>query len=543
MIPLAHPKTNVHRRNVKGLPIDAVIGQDEETATNRIIGDDKKIRPQKIALIPIVKAFALAVVLVLFCASSKQTTVVFDSKPIGISVEIQPNGPKQKIFINIPISTCVSPVARLRLVGPEIYAFSPFFANSSDFVSWSGVYKLDVTFDESVLLPGKYRAQVTLLKCGHERSVGLDSALFATKNASSIFPILDRDVFIPFPEVSPTNDTGGVIDMAWINAPKCEYSHSDGEHVSEGCTNSMQQKQQQIPHNFDDYVFMEVDRISKRPIYDNGAVTLKDGNIIIGKPHSLRNNQNADPTNLLKYFGDLSNYELVCWLGDDDADRYRRAFLELYPLMKAHFQRPFKFHYIRLTDIFDPTKSFSETSHHTYRKCKIFFISYGIDRMEDDREMTPDSYAREVEMLMRHIETSHPDTTFPAWFLTPRSNSSASSTRSPDHVHLFISQIRSLLYTPSQFQTRIQLMDNTDITESFWQRCNDNFDCETMEKRVAATVGMRCMEKIAMQVKTWRSLNQKGKKDGLMRNGNLIPNPEFVKYMWDNSLIHRPGSA
>jgi len=173
----------------------------------------------------------------------------------------------------------------------------------------------------------------------------------------------------------------------------------------------------------------------------------------------------------------------------------------------------------------------------------MFFISYGIDRMEENRKMTPESYAREVEMLLHHIETSHPDSTFPAWFLTPRSNSSAASTRSPDRVHLFNSQIRNLFYSSSRFQTRIQLMDNSDVTESFWQMCNDGHECITTEKRVAATVGIRCMEKIAMQVKMWRSLNQKGKIDGLMRNRNLIPNPEFIKYVWDESLFNHSGST
>ncbi|KAL7521117.1 hypothetical protein ACHAWX_005816 [Stephanocyclus meneghinianus] len=536
MVPLL-PQTNVHRRNVKCVTNDAAKECNGDSATYRRVVHDKKITPQPVrcVLIPVMKIFALAVVLVIFFSLSNQTANVSDSNPVGISIEIQPNVPNQRIVISIPRGACVDPVVRLRLVGPEIHAFSPFFANSTVFASWSGVYKWDVNLDESAVLPGNYRVQATVLKCG-------PNDLLALQNSSSRPLMVETDLTVVARDISPTSDVG-VIDMAWIYAPKCDPSLSDGEHLSAECTQSRQQKQHQIPENLDDFVFMEIDRKWKRPIYDNGVVTLKDSNITIGKPHSLRNNQNSDPTNLLKYFGDLSNYELVCWLGDDDADRYRRAFLELYPLMKAPFQRPFKFHYLRLTDVSHPTKSFSETSHHTYRKCKMFFISYGIDRMEENREMTPESYAREVETLLHQIETSHPDTTFPAWFLTARSNSSAASTRSPDRVHLFNRQIRKLFYSSSRFEERIQLMDITDVTESFWQMCNNDHECINMDKRIAATVGMKCMEKIALQVKTWRSLNQKGKIDGLVKNGNLIPNPEFVKYMWDESLFNHSGST
>ena len=78
-------------------------------------------------------------------------------------------------------------------------------------------------------------------------------------------------------------------------------------------------------------------------------------------------------------------------------------------------------------------------------------------------------------------------------------------------------------------------MDNVDITEAFWSEKEDtSSNMHMMETQITAAVAMRCMEKIAQQVKAWRSINQIGTVNGLMKDGTLIPNSELYKqpYAW-----------
>jgi hypothetical protein len=58
-------------------------------------------------------------------------------------------------------------------------------------------------------------------------------------------------------------------------------------------------------------------------------------------------------------FGKLSNWEVVCWVGKETAAVARETFLSLRGQLSAG-QRPFKFHYNKITDLRDPENSVDE---------------------------------------------------------------------------------------------------------------------------------------------------------------------------------------
>ncbi|KAL7472990.1 hypothetical protein ACHAXS_013365 [Conticribra weissflogii] len=416
---------------------------------------------------------------------------------------------------------CNESIIWLRLIGPEVYAFPPMFISIDDAI------KEPLNVDEKIssLMPGKYRVELTLLQCGNnvDGKIGRGESSGRTDNCF-------RESHI---EIEGTEPTSRILQWSWVYYPKCGDG-SRSNHCGE-----LNYNNQNFGSKQEDFVFMEVNRRTQQPISENGIVNLKDGINALSRPSSLAQSDSS----MLKYFGDLTNYELVCWLGDTDAERYRSAFLKLYPLMGARSQRPFKFHYLTLSDMTDPIKDFSQTSHQTFFKCKIFFISYGIDQLITG--VSPKSYRKQVERLLQNIEKSHPDKTFPAWFLTSRSTTQIPKNscqdeselrgQTPHRVHQYNEEIRGLFHdkkASSEFESRIHLMDNTDLTESFWSMRDNQHDFDVMETQITSAVAMRCMEKVAEQVKFWREINQKGMVQGLMRNGTLTPNPEFVQYIW-----------
>ena len=456
--------------------------------------------------------------------------------PLSISVKSSGSDPRHhyKMRVYVWKSWCPKAVIRIRFIGPEIRFYPPLVLDS-DRSSANNVTLLEVDIEKLSLIPGTYKAEVTLLRCLSRGNTMEWNAVGRKKNDTCV-------VASEFNFAGNAGSSDGSSNYwAWVYSPRC--GSSDVTQRSPECNAIKLSKLQVhgVNRNQEDFVFMEVDRKLHQPVYRNGLVTLKDNKNALAKPTSLRRHGDSSR---LRYFGDLSNYELVCWLGDKDAATYRRAFLDLYPLMNAGNQRPFKFHYLNLTDMADPTKDFSDASHRTYTKCKIFFVSYGVDRLYTD--ISPQAYGHEVETLLHHIEKSHSDQTFPVWFLTSRSSTPDATMgcterlglggRTPDRVHEFNEEIRRLFRDEhsgkSRFQTRIHLMDNVDITEAFWHVSTNRGDVNMMEKQITAAVAMRCMEKIAEQVELWRRAKQRGIKDGLQRNGTLIPNPTFIQYMW-----------
>mmetsp|Transcript_13640 Transcript_13640/g.29513 ORF Transcript_13640/g.29513 Transcript_13640/m.29513 type:complete len:509 (+) Transcript_13640:139-1665(+) len=470
---------------------------------------------------------------------SRKLTGVNATHPFAV---IAPQSIAQtKIKVYIWKEYCPRPIVRVRFVGPEIHVFPPFALDPNDSSS-NDVHTLEVDIQNLSLLVGVYKVEANVIQCHSE--VG-NTVLVTRITNDRIFSCTTESDWNNILNIG-SHDSNATNDWIWVNSPKCKSQQLDGigkrspDCASESGSSYCNQA---------DYVFMEINRETKTPLYDN-LVTLKDGITTLSKPTSLTTTDES--ASVLKYFSELSNYELVCWMGDDDARRYFRAFMDLYPLMGSRGQRPFKFKYITLRDTSDPTKDFSDAAQMTYDKCKIFFVSYGIDRF--DAGISPESYGKEVETLLGHIERSHKDVTYPTWFLSPRSSTSISGSkgscvedsgfrgRTPDRIHKFNERIRRIFHdrqlAAPESEPRIRLMDNSDITEAFWHvltaKEDASSDTQVMDTQIAAAVAMRCMEKISQQVKSWRSMNQIGTQNGLMKDGTLIPNSELYKepYQW-----------
>jgi len=447
---------------------------------------------------------------------SGKYSVVDSTNPL--SIRVLQSITQSKISIDVWRGFCPRPTVRLRLVGPEIHVFPVFTLDSYQ-------SPLDVDIQSSSLLLGVYKVEATLRRCneGGNAMRTMNECRFESEikwNNSLNIGSYDGN------------------DWAWVHSPKCSSNLNEGQR-------SLECEQPDGHFNEGEYVFMEIDRDTKSP-KQNNLVTLKDGVTALAKPTTLL--ATSDDSSLFKFFNQLSNYELVCWLGDSDAEEYFRSFMGLFPRMGSG-QRPFKFKFLTLKDISDPTKDFSDTSHQTFNKCKIFFISYGIDRF--DAGISPKLYHQEVEMLLNHIEQSQPEKT--AWFLSSRSSpsidentsghatscveGSVMQTRSPDRIHAFNEESRRIFHA-RKTESHIHYMDNSHITEAFShivQTNEENTKNQHMtESHITAAVAMQCMEMIALQVKAWRSQNQIGTVHGLMKNGTLIPNDELFKepYAW-----------
>lgn len=427
--------------------------------------------------------------------NSRDVTAVNAAVPLNIIV---PQSIAQsKIQIHIWRRVCHHPIVRVRLIGPQIVVFPPFTLDPDD--SSPNMHRLEIDVRKLSVLEGVYNVEASILRCHDEAKKNMPTQTYdngscrAESKWHNLFNIGSYD--------------SNVDNWIWVHSPECNSTRS------RECAEPGSQPKQK------DYVFMGVDTETNDVSYDN-LITLKDGITALSKPTTMVATSGNTPS-LLKYFSDLSNYELVCWMGDDDARLYFDAFLDLFPLVGSTGQHRFKFKYIKLTDTSDPTKHFSDATHQKYKKCKILFVSYGIDRF--DIGISPEVYSKEISTLINHIKQSQPDKH--AWFLSARSSTLTATKltrcwhdldhgRAPDRIHTFNEETRRIFnerqmesFTSEPGAQSIYFMDNSDITEAFWHIVSAEdatSTIRTMETQIAAAVAMRCMEKIAQQVMSWR---------------------------------------
>ena len=463
--------------------------------------------------------------------NSINVVAVNSTHPLSISV---PQSIAQsKIQIHIWREYCPRPTVRLRLVGPEIYTFPiiTLDSNSASLSSDNGVHELEVDIPRLHLLTGTYNVEANILRC-HQDEVKTTFSKDSNTTTSTSCAFQNHN-WINEISIGKFNENSHN-QWSWVYCPRC-----DGGHRSPKCA------QNGTVHKQEDYVLMDIDRETKIPVYNKLVTFLNEGTITLSTPNSLlpASDDNQGTSNV-QYFNQLSNYELVCWLGDEDAKRYWHSFLNVYPLFGSRGQKPFKFKYIRLPDISEPTKYIKEM---TYDKCKILFISYGLERF--DAGIALGDYREEVQTLLKHIEKSHPDQTFPVWVLSPRSDTSIPEKttgcveatgypdRTPDRMYNYIAEVRKIFNgTQGKFEpdSRTHFMDNSDITEAFWHIHNIVATKDSASRTSRTMEALRCMEKIAQTVKAWRSVNQIGTLNGLMKEGTLTPNDILFKdpYKW-----------
>lgn len=219
-------------------------------------------------------------------------------------------------------------------------------------------------------------------------------------------------------------------------------------------------------------------------------------------------------------FSDLSNYELVCWIGSQSAELIWSSFLKLRPLVHAG-QRPFKFHLYESDSFVKPAGNWSENKEMKFRKCKHILIS--MDQVKEPS--TQSEYVQQVTTFINHLLTAFPDETFPIWMFTvmepPKSPHNCLDPVGPRSSEHPCNDALKALFKNSPFPDRVQLLDNTDIT---FPQLGENL------KDVATAIALRIFVFVGKQVSIWRKNRQKGTIKGLERGDNLEPNFELVPY-------------
>lgn len=227
-------------------------------------------------------------------------------------------------------------------------------------------------------------------------------------------------------------------------------------------------------------------------------------------------------------FQNLSNYELVCWVGSQSAASIREAFLSVRPELFRQ-QRPFKFHYYNVSNFEKPDQYWDEELKKRFRKCKTILVS--VDELEGAPVMQAD-YKRQVKTFLGHLVKAFNDETFPIWMITVNEPPMASSpmctspaavpsSNHPCNDALFA------LWNEGSLPPRVKLLDTTDLVDP---QFGEN------PKDIVAVIAMRIYTLVGHQVVEWRQRhNQIGKVNGLMRNGKVEPNPSEVPYDWTNT--------
>lgn len=226
-------------------------------------------------------------------------------------------------------------------------------------------------------------------------------------------------------------------------------------------------------------------------------------------------------------FSDLSNYELVCWIGSESAALLHASFRQLRPLVDGH-QRPFKFHLYDSKSFNSPDESWEKDTKERFRKCKHILIS--MDEVKTPTTQT--EYIEQVSIFITHLLKAFPDDTFPIWMFTvmesptkPTNCLNPSLARSSDHS---CNTALKELFQNSPFPERVRLLDSTEIT---LPQLGEN------PKDVATAIALRIFVFVGKQVAEWRAKGQVGGVKGLQRGDHLEPNFDLVAYTaWGQKL-------
>jgi hypothetical protein len=224
-------------------------------------------------------------------------------------------------------------------------------------------------------------------------------------------------------------------------------------------------------------------------------------------------------------FGELSNYELLCWVGSHSADIIWESFKSLRDGIAKH-QKPFKFHYYPMDSFEQPDRDWTDENKLRFRKCKNLIIS--VDELKD--QITQEDYKHQVAIFLGHLVKAFDDASFPIWMLTVNLSpvSSAAMCTSPKlrtNHHPCNDALFELFDGKSLFPERVRLLDNTDLTSPLLD--------EGLQDAVAI-IAMRIYAIAGDQVRAWRKAGQKGTKDGLQRNGKLEPNIDYPVYNFNS---------
>jgi len=306
---------------------------------------------------------------------------------------------------------------------------------------------------------------------------------------------------------------------------------------------------------------------------------------------SLSSTIRASHESWFQSFNQLSNYEIVCWIGGRSAELASQVFLSLrQDLFPA--QRPFKFHYHPILESLEhPDITWNEEWQGKFRKCKHVLVLLDDDIFMEEQQqpkassaakangMAAEDYRSKLVTFMLHLTKAFPDPTFPIWVFTialetplrarqrnhcynKKKHDNNNNANDDDYSHSLDHPCNLVIYDifahkahlfDTKDQSRIRLLNNTDLSmammpgttaTSITSTTTSTTTTTTMATstnhnhfpRVVDLMGMIALRTyviVGKQVEEWRSHGQVGKIDGLHRNGTIEPNFDLLPYKWN----------
>jgi len=229
-------------------------------------------------------------------------------------------------------------------------------------------------------------------------------------------------------------------------------------------------------------------------------------------------------------FNSLSNYELVCFMGNKTSEKIREEFLAIRPSIFPG-QRPFKFHHYGIDNFIQPDRGWDDEKKRRLRKCKQILVSLD----EHQGAISQSEYQNQVTKFLLHLVKLLNNPTFPVWMFTvnePPMNAttychSPQLARTSDHP---CNDALKDLFRPGVniFPKNVHLLDNTDVSLPILEQGH-------LRRELLSIIALRIYVLVGHRVAEWRKAGQIGAIDGLHKNESVEPNFELIPYDWNSN--------
>jgi hypothetical protein len=216
----------------------------------------------------------------------------------------------------------------------------------------------------------------------------------------------------------------------------------------------------------------------------------------------------------------------------------RESFMALRPQIFKN-QRPFKFHFYDIANLQQPDMYWTDDNRRRLRKCKHLLVNLE----EFVKPLSQRDYEDQLVNFIGHLLRVMSDDTFPirvlTWIESPTGTRQCHSPYLPwTNDHPCHDVLHKLFDSENPvFPSRVKLMDNTDLTLPLPTEAATG-----TRPFVLAVMALRIYVIVGEQVAAWRLAGQRGKVDGLYRNGKVEPNFAEIPYKeWGMSMIPPPA--
>ena len=441
----------------------------------------------------VIKSIVLAIILtaILYCATTMMKSSQVDQQMKGdafaVSIDFAKDETGSKYSLGIHqvavsiLNTCTKPKIWLRIVGDALVDVPLSKSKAMGKSDWLGSF--------TVPMEGSYKVEARWKGCeGGDSTNEVKQYEFRAAGKAAYAP----------------KDIGGVsfINGAWIAADKIKANKDI----------------KASPSFSSQYLWADPAKV----------IEGKEMTVLEGREKSIVLKESTVTDDVGFYaFQQLSNYEVVCWIGSKSAEDIWGSFKALRAQVFPH-QRPFKFHYYPATSFVDPDKDWKDNNY--VRKCKHILVSLD----EPEEPLSQMEYKNQVTTFIKHLLNAFDEEhTFPAliWMFTTMESPIAAKNchdtfmeRTTDHP---CNDVLKDMFKSSPFPSRVRLLDNTDLTSVKMGEDRES---------VLAAVALRIFVFVGHQVKAWRDIGQSGGIEGLTKNGVTEPNYELVRYDWTQKL-------